>query len=120
LKSAVIGAHIFYRWNGGWGGPAAFRQSYAGVEPLPGPKPKLDASPLLPGKAVLQAELAALLDAGRQVQPQRLAAYGGPAAAPQMRLAPEVTGGPRLPDSQVREEYRYSGVPRDQLPASHR
>lgn len=120
LKSAVIGAHIFYRWNGGWGGPAAFRQSYAGVEPLPGPKPKLDASPVLPGRAMLQAELGALVNATRQAPPQRLAAYGAPAAAAQMPLVPEVTGGPRLPESQVREEYRYSGMPRDQLPASQR
>jgi spore germination cell wall hydrolase CwlJ-like protein len=28
-----IGAHIFYRWPGAWGGLSAFRQSYAGVEP---------------------------------------------------------------------------------------
>jgi spore germination cell wall hydrolase CwlJ-like protein len=120
VKSAMIGAHIFYRWNGGWGGPAAFRQSYAGVEPLPGPKPKLDASPILPGKAVLQAELAALLDAGRQAPPQRLAAFGSPAAAAQMPFVPEVTGGPRLPESQVREKYLDSGIPRDQLPAARR
>ena len=32
-KSAVIGTHIFYRWAGGWGRPAAFGQRYAGVEP---------------------------------------------------------------------------------------
>jgi spore germination cell wall hydrolase CwlJ-like protein len=32
-KNAVIGAHIFYRWNGGWGQPAAFRKAYAGREP---------------------------------------------------------------------------------------
>jgi spore germination cell wall hydrolase CwlJ-like protein len=32
-KSAVIGTHIFYRWAGGWGRPAAFAQRYAGVEP---------------------------------------------------------------------------------------
>jgi hypothetical protein len=30
----VIGAHIFYRWNGGWGSPAAFSGVYAGVEPM--------------------------------------------------------------------------------------
>jgi spore germination cell wall hydrolase CwlJ-like protein len=32
-KNAVIGAHIFYRWNGGWGQPAAFGKTYAGREP---------------------------------------------------------------------------------------
>ena len=32
-KNAVVGAHIFYRWAGGWGQPAAFTKSYAGHEP---------------------------------------------------------------------------------------
>ncbi|WP_243450840.1 cell wall hydrolase [Sphingosinicella sp. CPCC 101087] len=33
VKSATIGAHIFYRWSGGWGRPHAFASRYAGVEP---------------------------------------------------------------------------------------
>jgi spore germination cell wall hydrolase CwlJ-like protein len=32
-KNAVVGAHIFYRWAGGWGRPAAFGKPYAGTEP---------------------------------------------------------------------------------------
>ncbi|WP_309662849.1 cell wall hydrolase [Sphingomonas sp.] len=32
-KNAVVGAHIFYRWAGGWGQPAAFIKGYAGHEP---------------------------------------------------------------------------------------
>ena len=32
-KSAVVGAHIFYRWAGGWGLPNAFSKSYSGREP---------------------------------------------------------------------------------------
>ena len=32
-KSAIIGAHIFYRWSGSWGQPAVFTQAYAGREP---------------------------------------------------------------------------------------
>ena len=32
-KNAVVGAHIFYRWAGGWGRPAAFGKSYSGREP---------------------------------------------------------------------------------------
>lgn len=32
-KNAVIGAHIFYRWAGGWGLPGAFSQRYARSEP---------------------------------------------------------------------------------------
>jgi spore germination cell wall hydrolase CwlJ-like protein len=33
IKSANVGLHIFYRWRGGWGRPAAFVSRYAGVEP---------------------------------------------------------------------------------------
>ena len=32
-KNAVLGAHIFYRWAGGWGRPPAFTQRYSRVEP---------------------------------------------------------------------------------------
>ena len=32
-KNAVVGAHIFYRWAGGWGRPAAFAKTYSGHEP---------------------------------------------------------------------------------------
>jgi len=32
-KSDVVGAHLFYRWRGGWGQPDAFRQAYGGREP---------------------------------------------------------------------------------------
>ena len=34
-KTAVIGAHLFYRWQGGWGQPGAFAQGYSGREPDP-------------------------------------------------------------------------------------
>jgi spore germination cell wall hydrolase CwlJ-like protein len=32
-KNAVVGAHLFYRWSGGWGRPGAFTQRYARQEP---------------------------------------------------------------------------------------
>ena len=35
-KNAIVGAHIFYRWAGGWGQPAAFVKAYAGTEPNAG------------------------------------------------------------------------------------
>jgi spore germination cell wall hydrolase CwlJ-like protein len=118
VKSAVIGAHIFYRWSGGWGRPAAFRQAYAGSEPLPGPKPRLDAAlPAATGAPALQAELTALIDAGRQALPQRLPQGSGRIAAPPLPLVAEVTGGPKLPESRVREKYLNSGMPRDQVQA---
>ena len=33
VKTHVEGVHIFYRWSGGWGRPAAFSQAYAAKEP---------------------------------------------------------------------------------------
>ena len=32
-KNAIIGAHLFYRWSGGWGQPAVFKKAYLGQEP---------------------------------------------------------------------------------------
>jgi len=32
-KNAVVGAHLFYRWAGGWGQPAVFTKAYGGHEP---------------------------------------------------------------------------------------
>ncbi len=34
-KTAVVGAHLFYRWSGGWGLPGAFAQAYSGRESDP-------------------------------------------------------------------------------------
>ena len=34
-KTTAIGAHIFYRWSGGWGLPAAFTKSWSGRESDP-------------------------------------------------------------------------------------
>jgi len=32
-KNAVVGAHLFYRWAGGWGQPGVFAKSNSGQEP---------------------------------------------------------------------------------------
>jgi spore germination cell wall hydrolase CwlJ-like protein len=32
-KNAIVGAHIFYRWPGGWGQAGVFSEAYAGREP---------------------------------------------------------------------------------------
>ena len=34
VKVANVGTHIFYRWEGGWGRPPAFRDGHAGTEPV--------------------------------------------------------------------------------------
>ncbi|MGB5076787.1 MAG: cell wall hydrolase [Sphingorhabdus sp.] len=40
VKLAKIGAHIFYRWPGGWGMPKAFSGRYAGAEAIPAILPR--------------------------------------------------------------------------------
>jgi spore germination cell wall hydrolase CwlJ-like protein len=57
-KNAIVGAHIFYRWAGGWGRSPAFSKAYAGVEP--------DVRSLR--TAALAAEAAASAMAGPTVQ----------------------------------------------------
>lgn len=37
LKTAVVGAHLFYRWSGSSGQPLAFADRYAANEVVPGP-----------------------------------------------------------------------------------
>jgi spore germination cell wall hydrolase CwlJ-like protein len=32
-KNTAVGAHLFYRWPGGWGQPSAFSKGYGGREP---------------------------------------------------------------------------------------
>lgn len=116
VKSAVIGAHIFYRWNGGWGTPAAFRQPYVGREPMPGPKPSAEAALL--GLKPLKADFSGLIQAEIH-QGRAPLAVAAPALPEQRANTAEANAeGPRLPESHVLEAYRYSGVPRDELPPS--
>jgi spore germination cell wall hydrolase CwlJ-like protein len=55
-KNAVIGAHIFYRWAGGWGRPGAFAKAYSGKE----------ANPIALRNAALAAEAATANQAGNE------------------------------------------------------
>ena len=56
-KTDVIGAHIFYRWQGGWGRPAAFSQGYARSEASPSALRLAALS--VPHKAIVPATAAA-------------------------------------------------------------
>jgi spore germination cell wall hydrolase CwlJ-like protein len=122
VKSAVIGAHIFYRWSGSWGQPAAFRDRYAGVEPnaaivaarhaalLP---PVPDTAPGLSAVETLPIKVADLI------------AAEAPASAPSVAMPVDALPGMSftatgLPESRVREAYRNSGAikPRPTMSAS--
>jgi spore germination cell wall hydrolase CwlJ-like protein len=99
LKSAVIGRHIFYRLEGGWGTPSAFRSRYAGVEPAPRPYVPAPATPILPISAGVFTEQLAY----------PIGAMG--TAATRADTLPKVQfADDSLPHSQVREEYRNSGA----------
>jgi spore germination cell wall hydrolase CwlJ-like protein len=110
-KTAVIGAHIFYRWNSVWGQPAAFRQRYAGVEP--------GAAALAKRIAVEQQVHVALVELPAKL-PLKVADLVSPTAEPSP-LDTKVTAPPDklpqvkltelgLPQSTVRERYRNSGA----------
>lgn len=95
---AVIGAHIFYRWQGNAGTPTAFTARYTGMEIQSGPSPKLwlaskegsfgppiiDPTLSLPPPSAAQATPAYVIPAS-------------PTAA--------------LPESTIRPEYRDTGRP---------
>ncbi|MFA6122270.1 cell wall hydrolase [Sphingomonas sp.] len=103
VMTAAIGAHFFHRWQGWWGTPAAFRQSYAGGEPVPGP--------LLHPAAPVPAIVAALpLPTAKPVTPpatvQAAYAQSGTPIAPS-RPVTEATMG----DSQILDRWKDSGKP---------
>lgn len=115
VKSAVIGAHIFYRWTGVWGTPAAFRQSYAGGEPLPGPKLALAAVPAPQSSEMLRAEVAMLLSADAHARTRR--ETSAVAAAPTAEVVDPRYIARGLPESRVLDAWQNSGRPRDQATA---
>jgi spore germination cell wall hydrolase CwlJ-like protein len=104
VKTAVIGAHNFYRLPGLGGAPGAFAARYAGTEPLPRPAIRMVAA-----QPAFAPDMAAFTVADAR-----------PAAAPPppSDIAQDArwTAG-NLPESTIREEYRQSGQWRADAPA---
>jgi spore germination cell wall hydrolase CwlJ-like protein len=99
-RTAVIGAHIFYRLPGTAGLPAAFNARYAGAEPVP------RSAGYFPFRRPAAAEPA-------------LADYAPPPPAVPSDIPQEARWIPtNLPQSTVRDEYRQSGTWRDDAPTS--
>jgi spore germination cell wall hydrolase CwlJ-like protein len=96
-KSAVIGSHNFYRLQGDWGAPYAFRQPYAGREPNP-------SAMIASRRPMLVPSLAAAMTLRTEMA--YLPAYAE--ARPADKLPPPAVDS-RLPQSQVREEFQNSG-----------
>ncbi len=88
-KAVVIGTHIFYRWSGGWGRPAAFAQRYAGREAEPG---ALRAAALTTERTdqatLVQGPLAALVTTVPGTSGKRVALRFSPAARAAVEAAP--------------------------------
>ncbi|WP_353204202.1 cell wall hydrolase [Sphingomonas sp.] len=94
VMTAAIGAHFFHRWQGYWGTPAAFRQGYAGGEPVPGPHARI-------GAPVILAAAAAPITPPAAIQPAYTQS-GTPVAA--AKPADALPG-----DSQILDRWKDSG-----------
>lgn len=98
-KSAIVGAHIFYRLPGAAGAPAIYRNRYGGAETAQ-PGPYAFVPPPVP---VVQS-----LDTAPIATSQLAPLIPGPTASPGPASAIVPTGD-GLPRSDVRPEYRSSG-----------
>ncbi|WP_230635579.1 cell wall hydrolase [Sphingomonas sp. Leaf4] len=100
VMTGVFGAHFFHRWKGWWGTPAAFRDRYAGGEPLPGPL-----RPVAPAVAAL-----AVVTTPVPLTP--LPAVPVATSAPVRPVAAAVPLPTTLPaESQVLDRWKDSGTP---------
>lgn len=105
--TAIVGAHIFFRWPGGAGAPRAFHVSYRGNEPIPAPKPKTIA-PTLPFDIAGPVYAVPSNENRSGVMPHsvQIASVEPPKSVTADRRY--VAGA--LPESDVRPEYRNSGT----------
>ena len=121
-KTAVVGAHIFYRLNGPLGRGPAFRQRHAGFEPFPTPPrlappataPQLALAPILPVKL------------GEMVPPTpgKLVTHVRPEAVPlpagETLTMPKAAASPimqAVEGSTVRDAFKNSGAVRPEFAA---
>lgn len=110
VMTDAVGAHFFHRWKGYWGTAAAFRQSYQGGEPVPGPHARI----ALPVPApVLVAVALPAQPAGPPTDTLPAWRDGG---APNKATPPTAAaaGGEGSPDSQILPRWKDVGKPLDQ------
>ena len=107
--TAIVGAHIFFRWPGGAGSPKAFHSLYRGNEPVPAPNPKIPTLYAPLELAGLPVQAVAPVPLGRE-HTQPAAGDRTSSVAPSKSVIADqryVSGA--LPESDVREAYRNSG-----------
>jgi hypothetical protein len=102
-KTAIVGAHIFYRMPGAASDPRSFYQRYWGHEPIPGPipKPVLTPDPLIAG--LLPVAMPGVSPLPTMPQPA-----WRPDPRDTLPNSNYIPGA--LPESSVRDEYRNSGT----------
>jgi spore germination cell wall hydrolase CwlJ-like protein len=105
VMTEVVGAHLFHRWKGFWGTRAAFRQTYRGGEPLPGPH----TPPMEPPVAATPAVIAAA--APLPVAPVTEPAPARPAHADSGGSVTPATKDTLPPASTVLDKWKDSGKP---------
>ncbi|OYW21227.1 cell wall hydrolase [Sphingomonas sp. 32-62-10] len=103
VMTASIGAHFFHRWQGYWGTPGAFRQSYQGGEPFPGPH----ARPAQP----TAAPVIVAASPAPPPKPRTSAALIQPAYAQSGLPQPGYTPTATLPESTILDKWKDSGKP---------
>lgn len=127
----TVGAHRFYSWKGSAGSQAAFFRSYAGREPLPGPKPRImstqpaiDLDPLhlqqlyerefAIGRAKAETDLQAALHApsasyAQNISAPRKASPSHPRSDRDPAIEPAIGNGQPPSSSNIKQEYWESG-----------
>jgi len=111
VMTDAIGAHLFHRWAGYWGTPAAFDQVYRGGEPAAGPRPRA-VSPEAPAALSIAARAATASPVLPQAAPEpQAAAMIQPAYAESGALKTNAAAPDALPQSQVLDRWKDSGKP---------
>jgi hypothetical protein len=113
VMTDAIGAHLFHRWAGYWGTPAAFDQVYRGGEPLPGPHRQT-----VPAEAVAPVTLASAASGATASPAAPVVAKSDPVAVAMIRPAYADSGALKaaaaedaLPESPVLDRWKDSGQP---------
>jgi len=115
VMTGMFGAHLFHRWKGYWGTPAAFDQRYLGGEPMPGPHMPAETPPVFAATAPLPVPVTpAIATAAAALIAQTALAAPAPTLAAQVQ-APHVASGAvqdrYAAESQILDRWKDSGKP---------
>jgi spore germination cell wall hydrolase CwlJ-like protein len=101
-KSAVLGAHVFYRWSGSAGEASAFRQRYGGLEPAPALVARPDEQPREQEQVEVHRGKPRFWREVVDVGAANVTIHRGPSAMPREMEATEAAGSDRSEEFGVR------------------